>query len=91
MDVDCTQTFKSIAQTCHRCGQTGHFSKECDLRHDVCHMTLEEEDEFIQHILANRDAAMAAAVGSTTHTTATSEGTLVEREVDESDFVRSNG
>jgi hypothetical protein len=43
-------------------------------------MTLEEEDEFIQHVLANCDAAMAAAVGSTTHI-ATSKGTLVEREV----------
>jgi hypothetical protein len=53
-------------------------------------MTLEEEDEFIQHILANCDAAMAAAAGSTTHR-ATSKGMLVEREVDESDFVRSNG
>jgi hypothetical protein len=90
MDVDRTWTFKPIMQTCHRCGQTGHFSKECDLQHDVCHMTLEEEDEFIQHILANRDATMATAAGSTTHT-ATSEGTLVEREVDKSNFVRSNG
>jgi hypothetical protein len=52
-------------------------------------MTLEEEDKFIQHILANRDAAMAAIAGSMTHT-ATSEGTLVEWEVDNSDFVRSN-
>jgi hypothetical protein len=76
MDVDCTRTFKPIAQTCYHCGQTGNIRKECDLRHDVRHMTLEEEDEFIQHILANRDAAMAAAIRSTTHT-ATSEGTLV--------------
>jgi hypothetical protein len=53
-------------------------------------MTLEEEDEFIQHILANRDAAMAAVAESATHM-ATSKGTLVEREVDDSDFVRSNG
>jgi hypothetical protein len=53
-------------------------------------MTLEEEDEFIQHILANRDPAMAAIAELTTHM-ATSEGTLVEREVDNSDFVRSNG
>jgi hypothetical protein len=52
-------------------------------------MTLEEEEEYIQHVLANRDAAMAAAAGSPTHM-ATSEGTLVEREVDESDFTRSN-
>jgi hypothetical protein len=89
MDVDRTRTFKPIAQTCNRCCQTGHFMKECDLRHDVRHMTLEEEDEFIQHILANRDAAMATAARSTTHT-ATSKGTLVEREVDKSDFVRSN-
>jgi hypothetical protein len=43
-------------------------------------MTLEEEDEYIQHVLANRDTTMAAAVGSTTHT-ATSKGTLVEWEV----------
>jgi hypothetical protein len=47
-------------------------------------MTLEEEDESIQHVLANRDAAMAAAAGSTT-CTATSEGTLVEREVEDAD------
>jgi hypothetical protein len=53
-------------------------------------MTLEEEDEFIQHILANCDAAMAAAARLMTHT-ATSGGTLVEREVNESDFPRSNG
>jgi hypothetical protein len=52
-------------------------------------MTLDEEDEFIQHILANRDATMAAAAASTTQT-ATSKGTLVEREVDDADFVRSS-
>jgi hypothetical protein len=90
IDVDRIRTFKPLTQTCHHCGQTSHFSKECDLCHDVRHMTLDEEDHFIQQIMANRDAAMAAAAASTTHT-ATSEGTLVEREVDKSDFVRSNG
>jgi hypothetical protein len=53
-------------------------------------MMSDEEDHFIQQIMADRDAAMAATAASTTHT-ATSEDTLVEREVDESDFVRSNG
>jgi hypothetical protein len=76
MDIDRTWTFKPIAQTCHRCGQTIHFSKECHLQHDVRHMTLDEEDEYIQCILANCDAAMAAAAGSTTNT-ATSKGTFV--------------
>jgi hypothetical protein len=52
-------------------------------------MTLDEEDHFIQQIIANRDAAVAAAAELTTHTS-TSEGTLVEREVDDADFVRSS-
>jgi hypothetical protein len=53
-------------------------------------MTLDEQDEFIQQVMANRDAVMAAVAESTTHM-GTSEGTLVEREVDELDFVRSSG
>jgi hypothetical protein len=89
MDVDHTQAFKPLAQTCYRCGQTGHISKECDRCHNVRHMTLDEEDEFIQRIMANHDAAVAAAAESTTYT-ATSEGTLVEREVEDVDFVRSS-
>jgi hypothetical protein len=90
MDVNRTRTLKPLAQTCYRCGQTGHISRDCDLCHDVRHMTLDEEDHFIQQVMANRDAAMAAAAASTTQTS-TSEGTLVEREVDDADFVRSSG
>jgi hypothetical protein len=67
----------------------GHISRECHLCHDVRHMTLDEQDEFIQQVLANRDTAMAAVAESTTQM-GTSEGTLVEREVDNSDFVRSS-
>jgi hypothetical protein len=52
-------------------------------------MTLDEEDKFIQRIMANRDAAVAATAESTTYT-GTSEGTLVEREVENADFVRSS-
>jgi hypothetical protein len=90
MDVDHTRTLKTLAQTCYRCGQTSHISKECDLHHDVRHMTLDEEDSFIQRIMANRNAAVAAAAESTTYMV-TSEGTLVEREVEDADFVRSSG
>jgi hypothetical protein len=89
MDVNRTQTLKPIAQTCYRCGQTSHISRECDLHHDVHYMMLDEQDNFIQHVMANRDAAMAATAESTTRT-GTSEGTLVEREVNDSDFVRSS-
>jgi hypothetical protein len=53
-------------------------------------MTLDEQDEFIQQIMANRNTVVAATAGSMTHI-GTSEGTLVEREVDNMDFVRSSG
>jgi hypothetical protein len=52
-------------------------------------MTLDEEDHFIQQIMANRDTAMAATAASMTQTS-TSKGTLVEREIDDADFVRSS-
>jgi hypothetical protein len=53
-------------------------------------MTLDEQDEFIQGIMANQDAEMAAIAESTT-SAGMSEGTVVEQEVDKSDFVRSSG
>jgi hypothetical protein len=89
MDVDRTQTLKPIAQTYYCCGQTGHISRDCHLRHDVRHMTLDEQDEFIQQIMASHNAAVAAIAELTTQM-GTSEGTLVEREVNDSDFVISS-
>jgi hypothetical protein len=89
MDIDRTWTLKPLTQTCYRCGQTSHTSRECNLHHDVCHMTLDEQDNFIHQIMANRNTAVAATAGSTTHM-GTSEGTLVEREVNNMDVVRSS-
>jgi hypothetical protein len=89
MDIDHTRTLKPLAQTCYHYGQTGHISKECDLHYDVRHMMLDEQDEFIQHIIANRDAAVAAVAESTIYT-GSSQGTLVDREVNNVDFVRSS-
>jgi hypothetical protein len=48
---------------------------------------VDEEDEMVEHILANHNAAMAATAASM-HS---SEGTIIEREVTEEDFVRSSG
>jgi uncharacterized C2H2 Zn-finger protein len=88
--MDGTNTQKPAALTCYRCGQTGHTSQDCERHHDVHHMMLDEQDKFIQHIMAKRDAKMVVVAESTT-SACTSEGTVVEREVDESDFIRSSG
>jgi hypothetical protein len=47
---------------------------------------VDEEDEMVEHILANCDAAIAATAASA-HS---SKGTIIEREVSEEDFVRSS-
>jgi hypothetical protein len=48
---------------------------------------VDEEDEMVKRILANRNVAMAATA-ALAHS---SEGTIIEREVSEEDFVRSSG
>jgi hypothetical protein len=53
-------------------------------------MTLDEQDELIQHVMANCNAAMAATAELMTPM-GTSKGTLVERDVDDLDFVRYSG
>jgi hypothetical protein len=52
-------------------------------------MRPDEQDEFIQHIMANHNTAVAAAAESTIHM-GSSEGMLVDREVDNTDFIRSS-
>jgi hypothetical protein len=48
---------------------------------------VDEEDQMVEHILANRDAAMAATA-ALAHS---SEGPIIERKVSEEDFVWSSG
>jgi hypothetical protein len=51
---------------------------------------LDEQDKFIQCIMANRDAEMVVVAELMT-LTYTSKGTVVEWEVNNLDFVRSSG
>jgi hypothetical protein len=80
-------TSKTAIESCYRCRKSGHISQDCPLRYDVRHLTVDEEDEMIEHVLANRDAAMAATAASTN----LSEGTIIERKVSGEDFVQSSG
>jgi hypothetical protein len=78
---------ETAIESCYRCRQSGHISRDCPLRYDICHLTVDEEDDMVEHILANHDAAMAA----TAESTHSSEGTIIECEVSEEDFVWSSG
>jgi hypothetical protein len=50
-------------------------------------MTSDEQDDMIEKLLADRDAAMAATEASTQ----SEEAMIIECEVTEEDFIRSSG
>ena len=57
MDIDVARTAKAINDNCCRCGKPGHWSKDCELRYDVRHMTADEMSELIENQLAALDVA----------------------------------
>jgi hypothetical protein len=98
MDID-AQRARSTPRLCHRCKATDHVIRDCPQRFDVRHMNVEEEDDLFMRLCANRDAREAAAQNDDKDhpyvtdidgnvTTATE---LLDRDVKESDFLRSSG
>jgi len=61
MDIDEARKAKATPDTCRRCGKTGHWAKECDLRFDVRYMDTDElERELENKFAANlKDVASA--------------------------------
>jgi len=53
MDIDATRKTKATPDTCRRCGKTGHWVKDCDLRFDVRYMDADE----LKNKLAGKDVA----------------------------------
>jgi len=57
MDIDAACRAKAINDNCRRCGRPGHWSKDCELRYNVRHMTADEMSELIENQLATLDVA----------------------------------
>ena len=53
------QEAKATPDTCRRCGKTGHWAKECDLRFDVRYMDTDELERELENKFAAKDVASA--------------------------------
>ena len=61
MDIDAAQKNKTAPDTCHRCGKTGHWSKDCDLHFDVRYMNEDKLEMELENRLAAKDVAVSEA------------------------------
>jgi len=60
MEIDASRKTAPAPPVCFRCHKPGHIKTECPLRFDVRHMSIEEKEDMIQQLLAEKDAAEAA-------------------------------
>jgi len=56
MDIDAARKAKALLDACRRCGETGHWAKDCPLRFDVRFMDTDELQTELEGKLAARDA-----------------------------------
>src|SRR5271155_3969160 len=56
MDIDAARKKASLPITCYRCGKPRHKSSECNLRFDICALSVDELQTYLEDRLAGLDA-----------------------------------
>jgi hypothetical protein len=69
MDIDTARKGKTPADACRRCGNTGHWAKDCHLRFDVRFMSTDELETAVENYLASKDVAPAEQLEEETEET----------------------
>jgi Zinc knuckle len=59
MEIDAARRKNPIPMLCRRCGEPGHFAREYPKSYDVWYMTLDERQDWVEHLLADVDVTAA--------------------------------
>jgi hypothetical protein len=56
MDIDATCKKANLLDICYHCGEPGHCKPQCPCRFDICLMSMEECEEWMQEKVLEKDA-----------------------------------
>ena len=59
MEIDAARCKNLIPMLCRCCGEPGHFARECPKSYNVRYMTLDERQDWVEHLLSDADVTVA--------------------------------